>query len=59
VPHLTIGHDAPIEALRAAARTIEAQLPIGLPVTAVRLIQGSTAPGSRHTVAEFPLGRID
>ncbi|MGH3681490.1 MAG: 2'-5' RNA ligase family protein [Natronosporangium sp.] len=56
VPHLTVGHDAPVQALRAAAAEIAARLPILARVRSARLIQGSTAAGSWHTVTELPLG---
>jgi 2'-5' RNA ligase len=55
VPHLTIGHDAPIELLRAAAQAIEPRLPIRARVTTVHLMQGSRDAGSWHTVAALPL----
>jgi 2'-5' RNA ligase len=55
VPHLTVGHDAPVEVLRAAADAIRPQLPIRAQVTTVQLIQGSAEPDSWHTVADFPL----
>lgn len=56
VPHLTVGHDAPVDALRAAAVAIEPCLPIRSRVTAARLMQGTAAAGSWHTVAVLPLG---
>lgn len=58
VPHLTVGHDAPVRALRAAAAEIAPRLPIRARVRTVRLIQGSTAAGSWHTVTELPLGSV-
>ena len=56
VPHLTIGHSQPIETLRAAARTVSAQLPVLARADVVWLLQGSETAGSWHKVAEFPLG---
>lgn len=56
VPHLTIGHDAPVPVLRAAADAVAPHLPIRTRVAAVRLIQGSREPDSWRTVAELPLG---
>ncbi len=55
VPHMTVGHDAPIEVLRAAATAIRPQLPIYARVAAARLIQGSSEPGSWRTIADLPL----
>jgi 2'-5' RNA ligase len=55
VPHLTVGHDAPIEVLRAAAAAIRPLLPVRAHVTAVRLMQGSAEAASWRTVAELPL----
>lgn len=56
VPHLTLGHDAPLDDLRAAERDVGTRLPIFMDVTTVQLIHGSTAPGSWRTLADFPLG---
>jgi 2'-5' RNA ligase len=56
IPHLTIGHDAPTEVLRAAAGAIAPRLPIRAHVASARLIQGSTEPDSWRTVADLPLG---
>lgn len=56
VPHLTVGHDAPVDVLRSAATAITPHLPIRARVAAARLMQGTTAAGSWHTVAELPLG---
>ncbi|GGQ60505.1 2'-5' RNA ligase family protein [Couchioplanes azureus] len=56
VPHLTIGHDHPYDALRAAADDAATHLPLATEVTAVHLIQGVPAPGGPwHTAAHFPL----
>ena len=56
VPHLTIGHDAPVALLRAAADAVRPRLPIRGRVAVAQLIEGSREPASWHTVAEFPLG---
>lgn len=56
VPHLTIGHDAPFDDLRAAEREVVTRLPITMVVNAVQLMCGTTTPGSWRTIAEFPLG---
>ena len=57
VPHLTIGHDHPPAALRAAADAVAAHLPIHCRVTSLRLAAGRPEPGGRwSTLAEFPLG---
>lgn len=56
VPHLTVGHDAGLPALRRAAAAVAAQLPVRAAVSSVRLIRGRDAPLSWHTVADLPLG---
>jgi 2'-5' RNA ligase len=57
VPHLTLGHDHPVEVLRAAAAEVGPRLPIRARVTTLRLIAGRReAGGSWSTLAEFPLG---
>jgi 2'-5' RNA ligase len=55
-PHLTVGQNAPIDALRAAAAAVEPQLPIEAYIRGALLIQGRHAPGSWQTVAELTLG---
>lgn len=55
VPHLTVGHDAPVEVLRAAAEAIGPRLPVRAHVTAVWLMRGSAEAASWQTVAELPL----
>jgi 2'-5' RNA ligase len=57
VPHLTIGHDAPVTVLRPAADAVAARLPIQARVAAAQLIQGSHEPDSWRTVAELALGQ--
>jgi 2'-5' RNA ligase len=56
VPHLTIGHDAPLDVLDRAGRAVAAHLPVHASIEAVRLIAGSPSPDSWWTLAEFPLG---
>ena len=55
VPHLTIGSTrrADPAALERAAAEVGAMLPIAAGIDRVRLIAGSSSPGSWHTVAEF------
>jgi 2'-5' RNA ligase len=55
VPHLTVGHDAPIEVLRAAAEAIRPLLPVRAKITTARLMRGSPDSTPWHTVAELPL----
>jgi 2'-5' RNA ligase len=55
-PHLTIGHEAPIERLRAAEAEVAAGPPVLAAVRSAVLMTGSRAPGSWATVAELPLG---
>jgi 2'-5' RNA ligase len=57
VPHLTIGHDAPVEVLRAVEAEVEPRLPVRASIGSARLIQGSDAPSSWTLVAEFALRR--
>jgi 2'-5' RNA ligase len=57
IPHLTIGQDAPVEALRAAAAAVEPQLPIRAHISTALLMYGRAAPKSWHTVAELSLGK--
>jgi 2'-5' RNA ligase len=59
IPHLTIGHAAPVEALRAAARAVEPHLPIEACIRTALVIQGRDAPRSWQTVAVLPLGSPD
>jgi 2'-5' RNA ligase len=56
IPHLTIGHDAPAQALRAAAAAVRPHLPTHAYIRTALIIQGSDAPESWRTVAELPLG---
>lgn len=56
VPHLTIGHDVPVEVLRAAERAVRPRLPIRTTVTVARLMQEGATDGRWHTVADYPLG---
>ena len=54
VPHLTIGHDVPVEVLARAADAVSARLPVTAVVRAVRLIAG-TPDAAWRTLCEFPL----
>lgn len=56
VPHLTVGHDAPLDQLRAAEEEIMTRLPVAMHVRAVHVMCGTTSPGSWRTLAELPLG---
>lgn len=55
-PHLTIGHRAPIEQLRAAEAEVAAGPPVRATVRSAVLMTGSRAPASWTTLAELPLG---
>jgi 2'-5' RNA ligase len=55
-PHLTIGHGAPIERMRAAEAEVAAGPPVRAAVRSARLMTGSRAPASWTTLAELPLG---
>jgi hypothetical protein len=57
-PHLTIGHGKPAADLRAAEDAVARHLPLTARVDRALLIQGTAEPGSWHTRAELPLGRI-
>jgi hypothetical protein len=56
VPHLTIGHRAPIERLRAAEAEVAAGPPVRAAVRSALLMTGTRDPGSWTTLAELPLG---
>ena len=57
VPHLTLGHDHPVEVLKAAAADVEPHLPIHARVSSLRLIAADPQTGdSWSTLSEFPLG---
>ena len=56
VPHLTIGHDAPLPLLKQAATAVTAHLPITAAINAVHLIAGTANHGSWPTLARFALG---
>jgi 2'-5' RNA ligase len=56
VPHLTVGHDAPVDVLRGAADAIAPRLPIRAHVTAVHLLCGLSERASWRPVADFALG---
>jgi hypothetical protein len=55
MPHLTVGHDRPVELLRSAAAEVEPQLPIGVGISAVELLVGSPEPNAWRTIATLPL----
>lgn len=55
-PHLTIGHRAPIERLRAAEAEVAAGPPVRAAVRSAVLMVGSREPASWSTLAELPLG---
>ncbi|GAA5130088.1 2'-5' RNA ligase family protein [Pseudonocardia adelaidensis] len=56
VPHLTIGHGAPMDRMRAAEAEVAAGPPLRASVRTASLMTGSRAAGSWTTVAELPLG---
>jgi 2'-5' RNA ligase len=56
VPHLTIGHGAPIERLRAAEAEVAAGPPVRAAVRSAVLMTGTREPASWTTLAELPLG---
>jgi 2'-5' RNA ligase len=55
VPHLTVGHDAPLPRLRAAAAQVAAGPPVRATVRSAWLMTGSREPGSWTSVADLPL----
>jgi len=55
IPHLTVGHDVPVDALRAAAAAIAPRLPVRARVTRAWLLRGSAEPGSWQRVVDLPL----
>ena len=61
IPHLTIGHDAALDVLRAAAEDVRPHLPIQTRATQVTLMSGptpgnpKTPPGQWRTIATFLL----
>ncbi|HYH33161.1 MAG TPA: 2'-5' RNA ligase family protein [Pseudonocardia sp.] len=56
VPHLTVGHNAPLPQLRAAAEEVAAGPPLRTTARTALLMTGTCEPGSWTTVAELPLG---
>jgi 2'-5' RNA ligase len=56
IPHLTVGDHAPPEALRAAAQTVSAQLPVSTTVEVVRLIAGTPGEYPWRAIQDFALG---
>jgi 2'-5' RNA ligase len=57
-PHVTVGNDAPVQVLQAAADAIQPRLPVRERITNVRLMQGAPAAGTWHVVAELPLAAV-
>ncbi|MBM7518810.1 GNAT family N-acetyltransferase [Nocardioides nitrophenolicus] len=57
VPHLTVGHDAPVTALRAAEVEVRGALPVTAEIAAVELWQGGDEEASWAAVDALPLGR--
>jgi 2'-5' RNA ligase len=56
VPHLTIGHDVPVQDLSAAAETVAARLPLRAEPREVCLMVGAPEPDAWRTAARFALG---
>lgn len=56
VPHLTVAHQRPNEAMRHVAAEVARGLPFASQVSAARVIAGAPVAGSWRTVAELPLG---
>jgi 2'-5' RNA ligase superfamily protein len=59
IPHVTVGHDADLATLRAAAAAVDRDLPFAQEVTAVELWSGPppvTAAGRWRPVRAYPLG---
>ena len=56
VPHLTVGHDAEVETLRAVERQVQPSLPVQKRVTEVQVIVGRPqVGGSWDVIGRFPL----
>lgn len=55
-PHLTLGHNHPVDVLQRAALEVTPSLPIPASVGAVHLITGSAAADSWRTLEVFTLG---
>lgn len=56
VPHLTIGHRAPLDRMRAAETEVASGSPVRTTVRSALLMTGSRAAASWTTLAELPLG---
>jgi 2'-5' RNA ligase len=56
VPHLTIGHDQPLDTLRTAEQTVAAALPIDATATSVRLLGRLDSTSAWQPLQDFPLG---
>ena len=57
VPHLTVGDDRDVAALRRAAQAVERHLPIAFRVADVSLFSGTDQIGSWIHERSYPLGR--
>jgi hypothetical protein len=55
MPHLTIGHGRPVNELRAAEKSVQAQLPIEADATTVTLMTEQSAGGQWAKAATFNL----
>lgn len=55
-PHLTLGHNQPVDALQQAATEVTGQLPIPATIGTVHLIAGSDEADSWRTLEVFTLG---
>ena len=55
IPHLTIGHGHPVNVLRAAEQSVQAQLPIEADATTVTLMTEQSAGGQWAKAATFTL----
>lgn len=55
IPHLTVGHNGPIEVLRAAAEEVAPRLPLMVSVPEVQLWVGSPMPDAWRAIASLPL----
>jgi 2'-5' RNA ligase len=57
VPHLTLGHGAPVDILRRAAAAVAPRLPFRASVAAVHVLQGVAGPDRWRVTHELPLTR--
>jgi hypothetical protein len=56
VPHLTVGFESPVEAMRRAEREVKSKLPVLGRATAVTLMHELSPQGRWEAFASFPLG---